>query len=125
MSVTGEEQILSNLLKHKNYIEKNSRKAVRNGAEAFRETLVKNTPISKSDKEMSDKEHLFRHTKKGNLKAATGEFQQDVGYDKEIGWRAHFPNSGTVKQKPQHFVEKSREQAKSEVQKEFIKALKI
>ena len=39
MSVTGEEEILANLLKHRRDVEKNSRKAVRNGAEAFREVM--------------------------------------------------------------------------------------
>ena len=114
MSVTGEEEILANLLKHRRYVEKNSRKAVRNGAEAFREVLVSNTPVSSTDGE-----HL------SNLKSSTGVFQQDIGYDKETGWRAHFPNSGTVKQKPQHFIEKSREQAVGKVRREFIEALKV
>ena len=120
MSVTGEKEILANLLKHKQYVEKNSRKAVRNGAEAFREVLVSNTPVSSTDGE-----HLRDHTKKSNLKSSTGVFQQDNGYDKETGWRAHFPNSGTVKQKPQHFIEKSREQAVGKVRREFIEALKV
>ena len=92
----------------------------RNGAEAFREVLVSNTPVSSTDGE-----HLRDHTKKSNLKSSTGVFQQDIGYDKETGWRAHFPNSGTVKQKPQHFIEKSREQAVGKVRREFIEALKV
>ena len=68
---------------------------------------------------------LKDHTKKGNLKTTGGEYSIDVGYDKEKGWIAHFPNSGTSKQKPQHFVEKSQEQSKTEILAKFVEDLQV
>lgn len=36
-----------------------------------------------------------------------GEIYSNVGYGKETAARPHFSNFGTIKQRPQHFVERT------------------
>lgn len=120
MSVKGEKEVLASLLKYRHYIDKNARKAVKNGAKSFKEVLTYNTPVSRTEDE-----HLKEHIIESGLKTTTGTYQVEVGYDRQVGWRVHFPNSGTVKQKPQRFIEKSRSKSESKVRQEFIEALKV
>lgn len=123
MAVTGETELIANLEKIQKTEEKKARKATRDGANVFEEKLKNFTPVSSEDH--SGMTPLKDHTKKGNLKTTGGEYSIDVGYDKEKGWIAHFPNSGTSKQKPQHFVEKSQEQSKTEILAKFVEDLQV
>lgn len=123
MAVTGEDELIANLEKLQKTEEKKARKATRDGANVFEEKLKNFTPVSSEDH--SGMTPLKDHTKKGNLKTTGGEYSIDVGYDKEKGWIAHFPNSGTSKQKPQHFVEKSQEQSKTEILAKFVEDLQV
>ncbi|WP_431814583.1 HK97-gp10 family putative phage morphogenesis protein [Limosilactobacillus portuensis] len=123
MAVTGEAELIANLEKLQKTEEKKARKATRDGANVFEEKLKNFTPVSSEDH--SGMTPLKDHTKKGNLKTTGGEYSIDVGYDKEKGWIAHFPNSGTSKQKPQHFVEKSQEQSKTEILAKFVEDLQV
>lgn len=123
MAVTGEAELIANLEKLQKTEEKKARKATRDGANVFEEKLKDFTPVSNEDH--SGMTPLKDHTKKGNLKTAGGEYSIDVGYDKDKGWIAHFPNSGTSKQKPQHFIEKSQEQSKTEILAKFVEDLQV
>ena len=123
MAVTGEAELIANLEKLQKTEEKKARKATRDGANVFEEKLKNFTPVSSEDH--SGMTPLKDHTKKGNLKTTGGEYSIDVGYDKEKGWIAHFPNSGTSKQKPQHFIEKSQEQSKAEILAKFVEDLQV
>lgn len=124
MAVTGEDELISALEKLDKSEERKARKATRDGATVFEEKLKQNTPVAKYG-DHSGMTPLAEHTKKGNLKTAGGEYSVDVGYDKEKGWIAHFPNAGTAKQKPQHFIEKSQEDAKTEVLAKFVEDLQV
>lgn len=123
MAVTGEAELIANLERLEKTEERKARKATRDGAKVFRDRLKDNTPVSPVDH--SGMTPLAEHTKLGNLKTADGEYSVDVGYDKEKGWIAHFPNSGTAKQRPQHFIEKSQEQAKDKVLSKFVEDLRV
>lgn len=123
MAVTGEAELIANLERLEKTEEKKARKATRDGAEVFQEKLKGNTPVSPVDH--SGMTPLREHTKKGNLKTASGEYEIDVGYDKAKGWITHFPNSGTSKQKPQHFVEESQEESKTAILSKFVEDLQV
>lgn len=124
MAVTGESELIAALEKLDKSEERKARKATRDGATIFQDKLKANTPVA-SYGDHSGMTPLAEHTKKGNLRTAGGEYEVDVGYDKEKGWIVHFPNAGTAKQKPQHFIEKSREDAKTEVLAKFVEDLKV
>ncbi len=123
MAVTGEAELIANLERLGKTEERKARKATRDGAKIFRDRLKENTPVSPVDH--SGMTPLAQHTKLGNLKTASGEYSVDVGYDKEKGWITHFPNSGTAKQRGQHFVEKSQEEAKGAVLQKFVEDLRV
>lgn len=124
MAVTGEAELIAALEKLDKTEETKARKATRDGADVFERKLKANTPVAKSG-DHSGMTPLAEHTKKGNLRTASGEYEVDVGYDKEKGWIAHFPNAGIAKQRPQHFIEKSQEDAKTQVLAKFVEDLKV
>lgn len=123
MAVTGENELIANLEHLEKTEEKKTRKATRDGAKVFENKLKANTPVSPEDH--SGMTPLREHTKRGNLKTAAGEYQVDVGYDKKKGWVAHFPNAGTAKQRPQHFIEKSQEESKKDILGKFVEDLQV
>lgn len=123
MAVTGEAELMANLERLEKTEERKARKATRDGAKVFEERLKANTPVSNEDH--SGMTPLREHTKKGNLKTNGGEYEVDVGYDRQKGYIAHFPNSGTSKQKPQHFVEKSQEESKTAILSKFVEDLQV
>lgn len=123
MAVIGENELIANLEHLEKTEEKKARKATRDGAKVFEDKLKANTPVSPEDH--SGMTSLREHTKKGNLKTAAGEYQVDVGYDKKKGWVAHFPNAGTAKQRPQHFIEKSQEESKKDILGKFVEDLQV
>lgn len=123
MAVTGENELIANLEHLEKAEEKKARKATRDGAKVFENKLKANTPVSPEDH--SGMTPLREHTKRGNLKTAAGEYQVDVGYDKKKGWVAHFPNAGTAKQRPQHFIEKSQEESKKDILGKFVEDLQV
>lgn len=124
MSVTGEAELIANLQRMEKSVEKKARKATRDGATVFENKLKSNTPVA-SYGDHSGMTPLKEHTKKGSLKTASGDYSIDVGYDKEKGWVAHFPNTGTSKQRPQHFIEKSQEQSKEAILAKFVEDLQL
>ena len=125
MAVTGEAELIANLTKLEKTEEKKARKATRDGAKVFQEELRKWTPVASKGSDHSGKTPLKDHTKHGNLKTNGGDYSVDVGYDKDKGWIAHFPNAGTSKQHPQHFIEKARAQSKKEILAKYIEDLKV
>ncbi|MDG5112785.1 HK97-gp10 family putative phage morphogenesis protein [Companilactobacillus pabuli] len=123
MPVTGLEEILNNVQLLNHGYDRKARKAVREGAKLFGDQLKPNTPVSAVDH--SGKEHLQDAVTVGNVSIASGEYEAKVGYDKIKGPIAHFPNSGTSKQDPQHFVEKTQEESREKVLQTFITNLKV
>lgn len=122
MTVEGEAAMLlavDNLTKG---YDRRARRAVKEGGEAFAEILQKKTPVSNEDK--TGKGPLADHVKVTGVSVKTGEYEVGVGYDSVKGQIAHFPNSGTSKQDPQHFIEESQQEARGPVLEAFVKNLK-
>jgi len=123
ITVTGLEEMLNGVHQMEKGFDRRARKAVRAGGKIVGDDLTSNTPVSGEDH--SGKGPLKNHVKVGNVSVKTGDYTVDVGYDKTKGFIAHFPNSGTSKQTPQHFVEKTQEQSRDKVLQAFINNLKV
>ena len=83
--------------------------------------------LSKQDIDFVDKLNSeFKNMVGGSyVSIKTGEYQAPVGYDKVKGPIAHFPNSGTSKQEPQHFIEETQEQTRDQVLQIFKDNLQV
>ncbi|GBG94976.1 phage protein [Ligilactobacillus salitolerans] len=123
MSVEGEAEMLLNVDNLTKGFERRARSAVREGAQDFADQLQANTPVS--DEDHSGLEHLAAAVKVAGVSTKTGNYSADIGYDKTKGPIAHFPNSGTSKQDPQHFVEKTQSEMRTRVLEDFIKNLRV
>lgn len=86
------------------------------GAFAAKE-LAKNVPYD-SETEDHLKDHVIysKPTKANPI--------SEVGFDKEVAWRAHFVQFGTIKQRPQDFIEKTMREIQDEVQSIIVNNLK-
>lgn len=104
----GIEELLSNIKKLQVNNRKQGIKAVKEGAEHTQKVLAANTPKS-SGALASDV------TQSGLRGSGQGEMEIDIGYGNAEGWRAHFPDSGTIHQRAQNFSEKSVEEARPKV----------
>lgn len=123
MSVDGEAELLlavDNLTKG---YDRRARKAVKEGGQVFADILKPNTPVSNEDK--TGKGPLAEHVTVTGVSVQAGGYEVQVGYDNVKGRIAHFPNAGTSKQDPQHFVEKSQQEARGPVLEAFVKNLKV
>lgn len=104
-------------------VQKNARAALKSGANLFLNRLKEKTPIWKG--EQTDSMHMVNDTTMTGIKQSGGELTIEVGYGKETGHRVHFPNSGTSRQSPQHFVEETQVEMHDRVLQEFFKFLKV
>lgn len=80
-----------------------AREAVTMVAEEFEKELGINTPVS--DEPTSTR--LKADIKISNFKGRGGAPSKDIGFGRTTGWRARYPNSGTIYQKAQDFEEKT------------------
>lgn len=90
--------------------------ALRKAASYAQDKLKQNTPYWTGKKSNSKRgaymqEHAKNHVVTGSVRNGT----IDVGYDKEVSWRIHFIEFGTIKQKPKGFVQKTQKQIENEV----------
>ena len=115
--VEGTEELLANIKKLQVNNRKQARKALNEGAKELEKTLARNTP--------KDSGQLASDITKSGLKGSgQGEMEIDVGFGKAHGWRAHFPDTGTVYQRAQNFSERSTEEARGKVQEIYAKHIK-
>ncbi|MFD1431373.1 MULTISPECIES: HK97-gp10 family putative phage morphogenesis protein [Lacticaseibacillus] len=124
VKTTGIDELQAKLLALDLGIQANARKAVKDGAEVFAKALSENTP-EYTDGPGADAVHLADHVALGAVTDKTGDISVDVGYDKETGGYAHFPNSGTSKQSPQHFIEATEEKTRDAVIAAMLKHLEV
>ncbi len=97
----GLDAILSNLTKLQVKAPNVAREAVTEVAEEFEKQLQANTPV---DEKFID--HLLDDTVVSGFKGANeGIISKDIGYGKSTGWRAKYPDSGTIYQRGQNFEE--------------------
>ncbi|WP_247906764.1 HK97-gp10 family putative phage morphogenesis protein [Streptococcus anginosus] len=96
----GLDTILGNLTKLQVHAPAAARAAVTEAAEEFRKQLTINTP--------EESGVLEEDTAVSGFKGAShGIVSKDIGYGHRAGWRAHFPDAGTIYQPPQDFKEKT------------------
>ncbi|HEO1300345.1 TPA: HK97 gp10 family phage protein [Streptococcus agalactiae] len=96
--------ILDNLTKLEVKAPNAAKGAVTQVAEEFEKALSRNTPI---DYSVYVTKLKYDTTTSGFKGANVGIISKDIGYGRKTGWRAHFPNSGTIYQKGQDFEEKT------------------
>ena len=77
--------------------------AVQAGTAIFAEGLERNTPIGRND---GHKTHMKDNVVYSKPRE-DGEIYASAGYGKETASRLHFSNCGTIKQRPQHFIERT------------------
>lgn len=99
----GLDLCLENLTKLEVKAPKVAREAVTMVAEEFEKELGANTPVSDELTLTRLKEDI----KISNFKGRGGAPSKDIGFGRSTGWRAKFPESGTIYQKAQNFEEKT------------------
>ena len=99
----GLDLCLNNLTKLEVKAPKVAREAVTMVAEEFEKELEVNTPVSDEFTPTRLKEDI----KISNFKGRGGAPSKDIGFGRATGWRARYPDSGTIYQKAQDFEEKT------------------
>lgn len=99
----GLDLCLNNLTKLEVKAPKVAREAVTMVAEEFEKELGVNTPVS----DEPTPTRLKADIKISNFKGRGGAPSKDIGFGRATGWRARYPNSGTIYQKAQDFEEKT------------------
>lgn len=99
----GLDLCLNNLTKLEVKAPKVAREAVTMVAEEFEKELGVNTPVSDEPTQT----RLKADIKISNFKGRGGAPSKDIGFGRATGWRARYPNSGTIYQKAQDFEEKT------------------
>lgn len=99
----GLDLCLENLTKLEVKAPKVAREAVTMVAEEFKKELEVNTPVSDEPTLTRLKEDI----RISNFKGGGDAPSKDIGFGRSTGWRAKFPDSGTIYQKAQDFEEKT------------------
>lgn len=99
----GLDLCLQNLTKLEAKAPKVAREAVTMVAKEFEKELEVNTPVSDEFTPTRLKEDI----RISNFKGRGGAPSKDIGFGRTTGWRARYPNSGTIYQKAQDFEEKT------------------
>ena len=99
----GLDLCLNNLTKLEVKAPKVAREAVTMVAEEFEKELEANTPVSDEFTPTRLKEDI----RISNFKGGGNAPSKDIGFGRTTGWRARYPNSGTIYQKAQDFEEKT------------------
>ena len=94
--------------KTKKDLEKSEVIAIEEAAKFAAKELEKKTPIS-SESHQHAKDNIVYS------KPTRGKPYSEVGFDKEVAWRIHFVEFGTIFQRPQPFIEKTIKDIESEV----------
>ena len=99
----GLDLCLNNLTKLEVKAPKVAREAVTMVTKEFEKELEVNTPISDEFTPTRLKEDI----RISNFKGGGNAPSKDIGFGRSTGWRARYPNSGTIYQKAQDFEEKT------------------
>ncbi|ALV21060.1 HK97-gp10 family putative phage morphogenesis protein [Carnobacterium antarcticum] len=120
---TGTNDLLANLTKLQLNNKSAARKAVDEGAQLFAKNLTANTPIGETG-EMAASVEVS-----GFKGANQGLIEKDIGYNHAVGNRVHYPDTGTIYQSAQNFVEQTINQSTPQVQEiyreQIMKGLKL
>ncbi len=124
VKITGEEEMLAKLEQLKYGATKNARAGVKAGAEVFINALKANTPIYDGADPVKGP-RMVDHLIVGSISMKSGFPEAQVGYDKVVGQRVHFPNAGTSEQSAQHFIEKTQAETRTAVIEAMVSHLKL
>lgn len=114
MTYVDTSEVANGLKKIQKSIRKAEKEALTEAANHVANKLEQNTPKSKDGTDHA-KDHVVQSTVKDGM--------AEVGFDKEVAWRMHFVEFGTIKQRPQGFVQKTQTQVEQEVVEIITKAL--
>lgn len=85
--------------------------ALLKAAEVLAEELEANTPKQTARDGQIDRSTRAGHAHlQNNVVFSLDEYEEAkvlIGYTEDVAWRAHFPELGTIKQKPQGFMERT------------------
>lgn len=102
-------------------LEKGAVKAVEVAGEYASKQLKTKTPI-----DYDTKTHMKDHVVYS--KPTVNKPVSEVGFDKQVAWRAHFVEFGTIKQPPQAFIQKTMRDIENKVadiiQSEMMRRMK-
>lgn len=106
MSVNSSSNINLNAIKQN--LEKIERRALEKAGEAVAERLRTNTP------DISDANG--KHAKNSVVVSKADQNNEvKVGYVKDVAWRIHFVEIGTIRQKPQAFIQRTEREMQQQV----------
>lgn len=109
VKTSGIDNALKRLVAQKSSIE---RKAVREAAKHFSNRLKDETPrYDGKSYPSSNNVHLENSITMSNFK----DDQILVGFNKETAWRVHFIEYGTIKQKPNGFIERTIQSSQKDI----------
>lgn len=104
-------------------------KAINKAGEAGRKVLEKEVPYFDGKKYAGrkkgqdyKKEHFRDNT--ALTKATKTKHEAYIGFNDKVAWRVHFTEFGTMRQRPQRFIEKTMKQVEDEVQQIIMNAMK-
>lgn len=123
MTVTGDADMIAKLNALELGVQRNARAAIKDGADKFATALRTDTPVW--DGETDAPMHMRDDIRATSVRDVGGDLESDVGYGQETGPRVHFPDSGTSKQAPQHFVEETQDKMRDVVLQTFLTHLKV
>lgn len=123
IKVKGEAEIEAKIKELNFGVQRKARAALKSGAELFMKQLKGKTPVWAG--EQRDPKHMVNDITSTGIKQNSGNLEIEIGYGTDTGRRVHFPNNGTSKQSPQHFVEETQAEARNAVLQEFLKHLKV
>ncbi|CAH2261230.1 hypothetical protein ACOSJ1_CBNAJBGD_00826 [Enterococcus faecium] len=90
--------------------------ALRKAASYAKTELEKNTPRWDGKKSNGKRgSYMQEHAKNHVVTSSVKNELVEVGYDKDVSWRMHFIEFGTIKQDPKGFVQKTQKQIEKQV----------
>lgn len=120
--ISGYNEIMLNIEKLGGSADKEVNSALRDSAQIVQKELEKNTPKGLYNSKTHAKNNVVISNTKTNKD--TGGRYITVGYPKEIKWRVHFIEFGTIRQSPKLFMTKTINDTKDEVRNAIMKQLK-
>lgn len=114
MSYVDTSEVYKGLKQIQKSIRKAEKEAITEATKVVAEQLEKNTPKSKDGKD---------HAKNHVIQSGVKDGMAEVGFDKDVAWRMHFVQWGTIKQLPNDFIGRTEKDVEQEVIEIITKAL--
>lgn len=115
--VKGSEEILNAVKNLKLQTVRAQNNALEDAADAVIENEKRVTP--------TDTRRLLGNALVGKPRSIKGIRQISIGYGRDQGWRAHFVDTGTIKQPAQNITLRTIESSTDEVESIFVKHMKV